>query len=335
MTMKLSTTRLSLSSILYIVITFNESYAFNSPLFVADVSTVRPVPSPAKTKTGIEIELPDFNELFGRIEKVSPLAHLAMQNRNGGFSALDSNANASAPKNELKWKTVAAKPKNIIHKIEKIDNFQNLKCPLLRFRASLNGELSASAFADFITTIHHRKRWDVQIDNVQELYPVLDLNEINEGQLINNDKYGICTKLGVGYCQTKKNFVIDSREQLTMCGIQRFPKTGAAIIWGTEMEDRHNYLFPKDSERHTRARSHLFCAALVPTDIDNNSFDVEYVLQLDSGGNLPTFLTTPVVIEAVKATFKYAKEFYGGGYDGEIYSYDDILDNTNSKVLLQ
>merc|ERR1719183_812024 len=119
----------------------------------------------------------------------------------------------------------------------------------------------------------------------------------------------------LGIVKLKKKLVIDSREQLVMCGIQRFPKTGAAIVWGTEMEDRHNYLFPKDSERHTRARSHLFCATLLPTDTvryDNgngNRFDVEHVLQLDSGGNLPTFLTTPVVIDAVKCNFNYAKKF--------------------------
>jgi len=327
--MKLSTAHLSILSIV-IIATYDESYAFNSPLFVQDAPTsLKPVPSPAKTKTGIEIELPDFDELFGRIEKVSPLAHLAMQNRDGGFFAIDEE---STPNKDLKWKKVEAKSKNIIHKIEKIDNFQNLHAPLLRFRGSLKGPLSANAFADFITNIHHRKRWDVQIDNVQELYPVQDLNEINE--LINHDKYGICSKLGVGYCQTKKNFVIDSREQLTMCGIQRFPATGAAIIWGTEMEDRHNYLFPKNTERHTRARSHLFCATLVPTDAEEDTFDVEYVLQLDSGGNLPTFLTTPVIIDAVKCTFKYAKEFYEGGFEGEIDSYDDIVDS-NSNVLLQ
>jgi len=302
-------------SILYVIsATYYESYAFNSPLFVQDVALKVP---PTKTKTGIEIELPDFDELFGRIEKVSPLAQLAMQNRDGGFFALDE----STP-NDLKWKKVEERPKNIVQKIEKIDNFQNLHAPLLRFRGSLQGPLSADAFADFITDIHHRKRWDVNIDNVQELYPVQDLNEIN--QIIDTSKYGVCTKLGVGYCQTKKNFVIDSREQLTMCGIQRFPTTGAAIIWGTEMEDRHNYLFPKNTERHTRARSHLFCATLVPTDED--SFDVEYVLQLDSGWNLPTFLTTPVIIDAVKSTFKYAKEFYAGGFDGEIDSYHDIVD---------
>lgn len=286
-------------------------------MFVQDLSTSLKPPPTKKTKTGVEIELPDFDELFGRIEKVSPLAHLAMHNRDGGFFALDESST------DLKWKKVESKPKNVVQKIEKIDNFQNLHAPLLRFRGSLKGPLSAKAFADFITTIHHRKRWDVNIDNVQELYPVQDLDEIND--IINTSKHGTCTKLGVGYCQTKKNFVIDSREQLTMCGIQRFP-TGAAIIWGTEMEDRHNYLFPENTERHTRARSHLFCATLVPTNEDDESFDLEYVLQLDSGGNLPVWATTPVIIEAIKCTFKYAKEFFSGGYDGEIYDYDDLLD---------
>jgi len=307
-------------SILYII-TASKSYAFNRPLFGQDIATSVNVPT-TKTKDGIEIELPDFDEFFRGIEKVSPLAHLVMQNRDGGFLALNEE---STPNNtDLKWKKVEARPKNVVYKIEKIDNFQNLNAPLLRFRSSLKGPLSANAFADFITTLHHRSRWDANIDNVQELYPVQDLNEINAE--INNSKYGICTKLGVGYCLTKKNFVIDSREQLTMCGIQKFPSTGAALVWGTEMVDRHNYLFPEGSERRTRARSHLFCAAIVPTALDDDSFDIEYVLQLDSGGNLPTILTTPAVIDAMKRMFKYAETFYAGGFDGEINSYTDIVD---------
>lgn len=48
--------------------------------------------TPSKT-SGVEIELPDFDEMFGRIQAVSPLAHLAISGNGagvgGGFEAVD------------------------------------------------------------------------------------------------------------------------------------------------------------------------------------------------------------------------------------------------------
>jgi len=214
----------------------------------------------------------------------------------------------------MKWKVVESKKKRLVHRIEKIDNFQNLNAPLLRFRSTLEGPCLGDAFANFIMNFEERKKWDVQIAAVDELYPVQDLEEVNKMMM---GKFGKCTRLGIGYCQTKPNFVVDSREQLTMCGIQEFPETGAALIWGTEMEDRHNHLFPP-TERHTRARSHIFSTTLVPSSSD--SFDVEYVLQLDTGGKIPTFMTTPVVIDSVKSMFNHANNFYSGK-GGELDEY--------------
>ena len=61
-----------------------------------------------------------------------------------------------------------------------------------------------------------------------------------------------------------------------------------------------------DCERHTRAKSHLF-ARPSPTP---DSFDVEYILQLEVGGKIPTFLTTPIMVETVKQMFNHAKKTF-------------------------
>jgi len=46
--------------------------------------------TPSKTD-GVEIELPDFDELFGRIAEVSPLARLAIEGGDGGLDEADQN----------------------------------------------------------------------------------------------------------------------------------------------------------------------------------------------------------------------------------------------------
>jgi hypothetical protein len=65
---------------------------------------------------------------------------------------------------------------------------------------------------------------------------------------------------------------------------------------------------PSHYDRVTRAKSHLFATTLVPTS--ESSFDVEYVLQLEIGGKIPTWLTTPIVTDSVKRMFKCAKNVY-------------------------
>lgn len=254
--------------------------------------------APSKTE-GVEIELPSFDELFNRIQQVSPLSRLAIEGGTGGFA----NADYTTPK-ELKWKNISKNKKNIVHHIDKIDNFQGLGCPIVRFRSSLKGPCLGVKFASFIMDLEERQRWDPQILMVDEIYPIYDTEAANLAMGVG--KYGDCSKLGIGYCQTKSNIVVDGREQLTLCGIQTFA-SGATIIWGTEMEETHNHLLP-DIDRHVRAKSHLFSTCLVPTGPD--SFDVEYVLQLEIGGGIPGFLTQPILIETVKNLFKHAGKIF-------------------------
>mmetsp|Transcript_9491 Transcript_9491/g.27235 ORF Transcript_9491/g.27235 Transcript_9491/m.27235 type:complete len:325 (-) Transcript_9491:26-1000(-) len=249
-----------------------------------------------------EIELPNFDELFGRIKQVSPLARITLEDQEAaslGFAGIPKSGDSPS----LKWKRVEANKGRLVHEIEKIDNFQGLNAPLLRFRSSMQGPCDGEAFANFITNLEDRKKWDAQIDNVYEAYTIDDLDMANMAMGFN---YGDCIKMGVGHCVTKANLGIDAREQLTICGINDLDD-GSCIIWGTEMEDRHNYLFPP-GPRTTRARSHLFCTTLVPTS--PSSFDVEYVIQLEIGGKIPTWMTTPIVIDNVKKMFSVAQKFF-------------------------
>lgn len=216
---------------------------------------------------------------------------------------------------DLKWKNIKRSKRDMVHDISKIDNFQNLGPPLLRWRASMKGPCHGLMFADFIMNVEKRQAWDPQIENVVELYPIYDLDTANIAML---GKYGDCQKLGVGYTLTKAHPIgISPREQLTLCGIQNFDD-GSALIWGTELEDWHDHLLPA-GERLTRAKSHLFSIALVPTGDD--SFDAEYVLQLDFGGNLPHWMTAPLVLDSVKGMFGVAQPFFNAGEGSELHEY--------------
>lgn len=308
--------RLEVSFILLLV---NSADAFSNALF--QQAPTEQLTFPSKTPDGIEIELPNFDELFGRVEQVSPLARVAIagtgQNGNGFEGTDDSIAN-------LEWKTIEnRKKKRGVYKVEKIDNFRDLGCPLLRFRVQLDGpsfvdgHCAGEALSNFMTKTEDRSKWDAQIDHVYEAYPINDLDAANIAMGFN--KYGSCSRLGVGHCLTKSNLGIDAREQLTMCGINDFPDK-SCLIWGTEMAAWHDHLLPP-GKRVTRATSHIFSTTLVPTTNTNNpnltSFDVEYVIQLDIGGKIPTFLTTPIVIDNVKKLFKCAQNFFDNK-DGEV-----------------
>jgi hypothetical protein len=287
--------------------------AFSSPMF-QEVKTMQRT-SPSKME-GVEIELPDFDELFGRIQQVSPLARQVIQgsgetNQERGFDHIDD----SWPSN-LKWKNLEKKKRSTVHQIDKIDNFQNLGSPIFRFRSSLKGPCVGLCFANFIMNLEDRKKWDPQIEQVREEYPIYDLDTANIA--MGFGKYGDCSRLGVGYCQTKGTMGITGREQLTMCGIQEFPSSGSTVIWGTEMEPWHDHLLPA-GERYTRAKSHLFSTTLTPTGDD--TFDVEYVLQLEIGGKIPTWLTQPIVMETVKGIFRHAESYFGGGEGSEVHQY--------------
>jgi len=290
------------------------SRGFSSPLYQPTATLQRTAPSATE---GIDIELPDFDELFDRIRQVSPLARSVLS-RNAaedddekkGFDACNDDDAAFA---HLDWKTVESNSNknSVVSRIDRIDNFQGLPAPLIRCRSSINGPCLGDCFANFIMDYDERKKWDTQIEQVYEAYPLYDLDAANIA--MGFGKYGVCSRLGVGYCQTKKGFGVSPREQLTLCGVQHFAD-GSCIIWGSEMPHWQDHLLPKGA-RYTRAKSHLFSTTLTPTS-SNESFDVEYVLQLEVGGKLPTWLTTPVVTESIKRMFHTAKSFYEKGAEG-------------------
>ena len=257
---------------------------------------------PSKVE-GVDIELPNFDVLFDRIHQVSPLARAAMEGKEGGFANISDNNGRSA----LKWRVLESNKNRIVHQIEKIDNFQGIGHPLLRFRSSLKGPCVPELFARMIMDYDARSQWDAQIADVYEIYPALDLETVK--RFIDGKKYGECSRLGIGYCQTKPNFVVSSREQLTLCGVQDFKDQGSSIIWGVEMPETYDRFLPDPKDQgHVRAKSHLFSTTLIPTGPD--SFDAEYVLQLEIGGAIPNFLTTPILQDTVKGLFHYAKDFF-------------------------
>lgn len=60
--------------------------AFSIPMFTEQKAMQRTTPS--KTD-GVEIEIPNFDEFFGRIREVSPLAAMAIDGQTGGFDVAD------------------------------------------------------------------------------------------------------------------------------------------------------------------------------------------------------------------------------------------------------
>lgn len=163
-----------------------------------------------------------------------------------------------------------------------------------------------------IMDLDERKKWDDQVAVNHELYPLDNVDVVNN-LLGDSGKYGTCTRVGVGYTRTKQG-ILSPREQLILGGMQDY-SNGSTILWGTEMEEQHNYLLPEGS-RQTRAKSHLFAATLSPTSSD--SFDVEYLLQMDVGGGVPNFLTTPAITDAVKKLFEHARGYFEEG-EADLY----------------
>lgn len=281
----------------------SSSSAFSTPVFQERTTHRRTAPSQTE---GVSIELPNFDELFYRIQQVSPLAKQVLEGgADGGFANIEKNPP------DMNWKVLESNKRRTVHQIDKIDNFQNLNCPIVRFRSSLKGPCVGEKFAGFVMNLDERKKWDHSIEDVDEIYPIYDMAHANLA--MGMGRYGDCVRMGVGYCQTKANLVATAREQLILCGIQKF-ECGSTVIWGTEMEEWHNHLLP-DGKRLTRAKSHLFTTTLIPTGPD--TFDVEYVLQLEIGGKIPTWATTPIVMETVKNMFSHAKGIFEGK-DGEI-----------------
>ena len=285
--------RISIYALSYILFGVLARYtSAYSPIFPSQ-RKVKPNFTPGIV-SGKDIEIPDFEMLFYRIYEVSPLAKAAVEGKYEGFSSINDSTS------HFKWKEVEAG----FVRIDKLNQYQGINHPLLRFRSSFVGPCTADLFANMIMEYDLRKEWDKQIAEVVEVAPAKNLNEVNK--YLDTSKHGSCSRLGVGYCRTKAS-IVSSREQLTLCGVQSFPN-GSHIIWGKEMPTDYDHYMPSGSAQHVRAYSHLFATTMIPTSSD--TFDVEYVLQLESGGSIPSFLTTPIIQESVKQLFRFAKDTF-------------------------
>lgn len=257
-------------------------------------------------KPGVLLKLPNIDVLLGEISKVSPLARQALtEDKPGGIKDI------SSADDVYKWKVISESPKRLVSHIAKIDNFQDLGVPLQRFRSTLRGpsKKRALCFSELVSVTDLRQKWDATCAAVITTYSAADLDEVKKCQ---GCKYGDPELFGIGYVRTKQS-VVSPREQLTLCGLQNFA-SGASIIWGIELEESQNHLFPKDQpKRQPRSTSHLWATTLIPTG--ENTFDVEYILQVEVGG-FPGWLTGPVVMDTVKKLFRYADGYFRSGLDG-------------------
>jgi len=267
--------------------------AFATPVFPKE----KPLTIPTN-ETGVNLILPDFDVLFSRIAEISPLARQILEGRDmGGFRDLDITPDLTI------WKTVEKNEKRLVHEIDRIDNFEGTHTPLIRMRSRLKGPERdrGDRFSRLLTDQEFRMQWDPNCAEIYEMYLADDISDID---MVMERKFGKCQKFGLGYCRTKKN-VVSPREQLTLCGLQEFPG-GASIVWGIELEDDQNHLFPP-GERLIRSRSHIFSNAIIPTG--DNTFDCEYVLCLEIGG-FPEWLARPVLVTICRDLFKYAQKYY-------------------------
>lgn len=272
--------------------------AFGSPKYYSD-TFVR------GDKPGTLLKVPNFDALFDELEKCSPLVKQALHDEKPqGIKAVDDSADF------YKWKNTERHPGKLISQVDKIDNFQNNKVPLIRVRSSLRGpsKKRGECFSELISTPELRHKWDATNNIVDTVHSAENLQDIKQLQ---GDKYGEPSMFGVGYVKTKQS-VVSPREQLTLCGVQNFD-SGASIIWGVELEEDQNHLFPKDQpKRMPRSTSHIFSTTLIPTGED--TFDAEYVLQLDVNG-CPGWLLGPIVTETVKKMFRFAETYFESGFE--------------------
>jgi hypothetical protein len=207
-----------------------------------------PATSPAAL--GLEYMPPNVVELFDQIQHVSPLAKMAIENEQRNFGgSVGCDSVMSVPKLEPRgfdalpqmddssWKIVEKSRCGVVKHVDRIDTFNGVDAPLLRFRVTLDGPCVADPLASLIMDLEERSKWDVQIQDVFEAHKIQDLPSANAAM---GFAYGNCYRLGVGYCRTKKNLGIDSREQLTLCGINKF-LDGSSMIWGVELPDRYAF----------------------------------------------------------------------------------------------
>jgi hypothetical protein len=130
---------------------------------------------------------------------------------------------------------------------------------------------------------------------------------------VNNCKY-LLSRFNIQYaCGRKGENAKHSLRNRVLCGLQVFP-SGASVLWGIELEEDQNHLFPVEQpKRQPRSTSHLFATTIIPTG--DYTFDVEYLLQIEIGG-FPGWLTGPIVVETVKKMFRFANGYFKGGLDG-------------------
>ncbi|KAL9186103.1 hypothetical protein ACHAXT_005341 [Thalassiosira profunda] len=285
--------------------------AFGKPVF-----TDKYIPSDV---TGVVLKVPDFEAVFDDIQKVSPLAEQALtEDSPRGIQAID------AKEDVYKWKTTDSNPKRLVSHIDKIDDFQSKGVPIVRFRSTLHGPMKkrAEMFSELISDLELRKRWDVAVAQVETPYNAASFDEVEKLQ---EHKYGKVGLFGIGYVKTKQS-VVSPREQLTLCAVQNFA-SGASIIWGAELEKDLDHLFPEGHrERTPRSTSHLWSTTFIPTG--ENTFDVEYVLQLEIGG-FPGWLTGPIIVETVKKLFRFADRYFKSGLEegGELAQRLALIDD--------
>jgi hypothetical protein len=120
---------------------------------------------------------------------------------------------------------------------------------------------------------------------------------------------GTPARFGIGYVRTKQ-LVVLPREQLTLCELQTFPSV-ASILWGIELEEDQDYLFPESQPRRVdQLTSRLFCSTIVPRKDD--ALNVEYLVQLEVGC-LPGWPASPAVVEMIKKMFQFADGYFRSG----------------------
>lgn len=275
--------------------------AFGDPKYFSD----KYIPA---NKPGVELKVPQFEAFFDEICKISPLAKQAMtEDKPGGLKAIASSADV------YKWKVSEDNPNRLVSHVDKIDGFDKKGEPLLRFRSSMTGPAKkrAELFSDLVSVTEMRQRWDATNAMVDTIYSAADMKEVEQ---IQDHKYGKVLLFGIGYVKTKKT-VVSPREQMTLCGLQEFP-SGASITWGVELEEDQDYLFP-EGKRSPRSTSHIFSQTLIPTG--ENTFDVEYCIQLEVGG-FPGWLSGPIVVDSIKKMFNFADKYFKSGFeeDGEL-----------------
>jgi hypothetical protein len=193
--------------------------------------------------------------------------------------------------------------------IERLDEFDGISTPVFRFQAKFQGLCHGEFFGRFLVNLNERFKMNANIERVDEIQSIQDLDTVNAA--MGFGLYGKCSRLGVGYGQTKRAFGISPRELMFLYGLQEFPG-GSFLIWGTELEEKYDHLLPA-GRRHTRAKSHLFAVILKP--IGNDVFDVEFTLQFDVGGRVPNWATTPILIDTVKGLFERAQNECAGATD--------------------